>query len=167
MGGLRPTARRWNLSPLEERWEAIEECERLFRGTLVRVSTDNIGMARLADGLELIRIGKPLRPEFAAWRYGRHFGDAPASSCSASPAPVSPRRPSPASPSVRPSRRPSALGAISIVAIPGLTTVMGVIPMVGMLAARDYIQHDRVVARLAQGKRSRHRPREARRQRRA
>ncbi len=24
---------RWNLSPLEERWEAIEECERLFRGT--------------------------------------------------------------------------------------------------------------------------------------
>src|SRR6478752_9515148 len=59
---------RWNLSPLEERWEAIEECERLFRGTLVRVSTDNIGMARLTDGLELIRIGKPLRPEFAAWR---------------------------------------------------------------------------------------------------
>ena len=24
---------RWNLSPLEERWEAIEECERLFSGT--------------------------------------------------------------------------------------------------------------------------------------
>src|SRR5437764_14895325 len=63
----------WNLSPLEERWEAIEECERAFRGTLVRVSTDNIGLARLADGLELIRIGTPLRPEFAAWRYGRHF----------------------------------------------------------------------------------------------
>jgi hypothetical protein len=42
---------RWNLSPLEERWEAIEECERLFRGTLVRVSTDNIGMARLAEWL--------------------------------------------------------------------------------------------------------------------
>src|SRR6476660_8959903 len=24
---------RWNLTPLEERWEAIDECERLFRGT--------------------------------------------------------------------------------------------------------------------------------------
>ncbi len=74
MGRCATDCGRWNLSPLEERWEAIEECERLFRGTLVRVSTDNIGLARLADGLELIRIGKPLRPEFAAWRYGRHFG---------------------------------------------------------------------------------------------
>src|SRR5439155_2313984 len=64
---------RWNLTPLEERWEAIEECERLFRDTFVRVSTDNIGMARLAEGFALIRIGAPLRPEFAAWRYGR-FG---------------------------------------------------------------------------------------------
>src|SRR3954447_1112693 len=65
---------RWNLSPLEERWEAIDESERSFRDTRVRVSTDNIGLARLPDGLELIRIGSPLRPEFAAWRYGRHFG---------------------------------------------------------------------------------------------
>ena len=62
--------RRWNLSPIEDRWEAIEECERLFRATRARVSTDNIGLAPLASGLDLIRIGKPLRPEFAAWRYG-------------------------------------------------------------------------------------------------
>jgi len=33
---------RWNLSPLEERWEAVEDCERIFRGTRVRVSTENI-----------------------------------------------------------------------------------------------------------------------------
>ena len=64
---------RWNLTPLEERWEAFDECERLFRGTHVRVSTDNIGLVELPDGVSLIRIGKPLRPEFAAWRYGRHF----------------------------------------------------------------------------------------------
>ena len=38
---------RWNLSPLEERWEAIEECERLFRDTKLRVSTENIGLAQL------------------------------------------------------------------------------------------------------------------------
>lgn len=66
---------RWNLSPLETRWEAIEECERSFRGTKLRTSTDQIGLARLSEGLELVRIGKPLRPEFAAWRYGDQFGN--------------------------------------------------------------------------------------------
>jgi len=65
---------RWNLTPLEERWEAIEECERLFTSTRLRVSTDNIGMARLSEGLELVRIGNALRPEIAAWRYGDQFG---------------------------------------------------------------------------------------------
>jgi len=65
---------RWNLTPLEERWEAIEECERSFRATKLRTSTDQIGLARLSEGLELVRIGQPLRPEFAAWRYGDQFG---------------------------------------------------------------------------------------------
>lgn len=64
---------RWNLTPLEERWEAIEECERQFRGTILRSSTEHIGLARIHEGTDLIRIGEPLRPEFAAWRYGRHF----------------------------------------------------------------------------------------------
>lgn len=65
---------RWNLTPLEERWEAVETCEGLFRGTRVRVSSENIGLARHPEGLELVRIGEPLRPEFAAWRYGDQFG---------------------------------------------------------------------------------------------
>ncbi|HEX9109413.1 MAG TPA: hypothetical protein VF832_19365, partial [Longimicrobiales bacterium] len=65
---------RWNLSPLEERWEVIEACERLFRGTRLRTSTENIGLARIAGGLDLVRIGDPLRPELAAWRYGDQFG---------------------------------------------------------------------------------------------
>ena len=65
---------RWNLTPLEERWEAVETCEGLFRATRVRTSTENVGLARHAEGLELVRIGKPLRPEFAAWRYGDQFG---------------------------------------------------------------------------------------------
>jgi hypothetical protein len=59
----------WNLAPLEERWEPIEECERVFRGTRMRFSTANIGLASHRSGLELVRIGRPLRPEFAAWRY--------------------------------------------------------------------------------------------------
>jgi hypothetical protein len=65
---------RWNLTPIEERWEAIEECERLFTSTRLRVSTDNIGLAKLREGLELVRIGSALRPEMAAWRYGDQFG---------------------------------------------------------------------------------------------
>lgn len=65
---------RWNLTPLEERWEAIEACEREFRATKLRVSTDEIGLARLKEGLELVRIGAPQRPEMAAWRYGDQFG---------------------------------------------------------------------------------------------
>ncbi len=65
---------RWSLSPLEERWEAIEACERLYRDARKRVATDNVGLARVADGVDLIRIGEPLRPEFAAWRYGDQFG---------------------------------------------------------------------------------------------
>ncbi len=65
--------RRWNLTPMEERWEAVEDCERLFRGTRLRTSTGQIGIARHPAGLELVRIGRPLRPEFAAWRYGDQF----------------------------------------------------------------------------------------------
>ena len=64
----------WNLAPLEERWEAVEECERAYRAVRARVSTAEIGLARLADGLDLVRIGAPLRPEFAAWRFGDQFG---------------------------------------------------------------------------------------------
>jgi hypothetical protein len=66
--------RQWNLTPTEERWEAIEECERFFRDTRLRVSTDQIGLARLPSGVELVRIGRPERPEFAAWRYGDQLG---------------------------------------------------------------------------------------------
>ncbi len=65
---------RWNLSPIEERWEAVEALEAIFRGTRVRVSSENVGLARHPEGLELVRIGEPLRPEFAAWRYGDQFG---------------------------------------------------------------------------------------------
>ena len=65
---------RWNLLPLEERWEAVEACEKIFRDTRVRVSTENVGLAKHHEGLELVRIGAPMRPEFAAWRHGDQFG---------------------------------------------------------------------------------------------
>ena len=68
---------RWNLTPLEERWAAMETAERLYRDTKLRVATDQVGLARFTDDLgrfELVRIGKPMRREFAAWRYGDQFG---------------------------------------------------------------------------------------------
>jgi hypothetical protein len=64
-----PSCRQWNLTPLEERWEAIEDCEQRFRDAKRRVSTGEIGLAKL-PGIELIRIGSPLLPEMAAWRFG-------------------------------------------------------------------------------------------------
>ena len=35
-----PNCERWNLTPLEDRWEAIETAEKLFRESRRRVSTD-------------------------------------------------------------------------------------------------------------------------------
>lgn len=139
---------RWNLSPLEERWEAIETCERIFRGTRVRVTTTNIGLTRLPDGTELVRIGEPLRPEFAAWRYGRRFSRrrshtqfiAAGAMLSAGAGAVA----------LAPLLAPAlAMGALSVVVVPGLTSVMGVAPVVGALAIRDYLEHDRVIGRVA------------------
>lgn len=65
-----PSCRRWNLTPLEERWEAIEACEKVFRELRTRAHTDEIGAAVHPEGLRLIRIGDPLPVEFATWRYG-------------------------------------------------------------------------------------------------
>jgi hypothetical protein len=142
-----PRCTRWNLSPLDERWDAIDQCERAYRSTTLRVSTDNVGLARLGEGLELVRIGAPLRPEFAAWRYGTRFNrrrrqmQVAAGGGVAAAAAVGI--------AVAPTVAPYLLtGAISIIVVPGLTTIMGAIPMVGIVALRDYFREDRVVARL-------------------
>jgi hypothetical protein len=65
---------KWNLVPFDTRLESIDACERLYRDTKTRYATDNIGLARVKEGLDLVRIGEPLRPEFASWRYGDSFG---------------------------------------------------------------------------------------------
>ncbi|HEX2167674.1 MAG TPA: hypothetical protein VHG09_10625, partial [Longimicrobiales bacterium] len=64
---------RWNLAPIEERWEPVEEAEKLFRDTRQRVQRENIGLARLPDGTRLVRIGAARDGELAAWRYGRQL----------------------------------------------------------------------------------------------
>ncbi|MGE0347444.1 MAG: hypothetical protein AB7N73_09950 [Gemmatimonadales bacterium] len=68
-----PHCAKWNLVPFDTRLESIDAAERLFRDTRTRFSTDNIGLARVREGLELVRIGPALRPEFAAWRYGEQY----------------------------------------------------------------------------------------------
>ena len=68
-----PSCGQWNLTPFEERWEALEECEKLFRATPRRASTSEIGIAIIPGALDLVRVGRPQRPEFAAWRYGERL----------------------------------------------------------------------------------------------
>ncbi|HEV2129509.1 MAG TPA: hypothetical protein VGR27_00310, partial [Longimicrobiaceae bacterium] len=65
-----PQCTRWNMAPIEERWEAIESAEKLFRDSRLRVHSENIGLAKLPDGTRLIRVGEALPRELAAWRYG-------------------------------------------------------------------------------------------------
>ena len=61
---------RWNLAPIEERWEAVEAAEKLFADARLRVRSENIGLAKLRDGTKLVRIGPAEGRELAAWRYG-------------------------------------------------------------------------------------------------
>jgi hypothetical protein len=65
--------RRWNLAPIEERWEAVEHAESLFRDSRMRVQSENIGLAKMRDGTRLVRIGPALAGELAAWRYGNQL----------------------------------------------------------------------------------------------
>ena len=65
-----PKCGRWNLAPIEERWEAVESAERAFRDARLRAQSENIGLAKLRDGTRLIRVGAALEGELAAWRYG-------------------------------------------------------------------------------------------------
>jgi hypothetical protein len=68
-----PRCARWNLAPIEERWEAVEEAEKLFRDARLRVQSENVGLAKLPDGTRLVRVGKAMPGEMAAWRYGRQL----------------------------------------------------------------------------------------------
>jgi hypothetical protein len=64
---------KWNLVPFDTRLETIDSCERIYCDTATRYSTGTIGLARTREGLDLVRIGEALRPEFAAWRYGESY----------------------------------------------------------------------------------------------
>jgi hypothetical protein len=60
----------WCLAPIEERWEALEELEKLSRdrGKLL-VQGDNIALFEVGK-LQIVRVGRAGRAEESWWRYG-------------------------------------------------------------------------------------------------
>lgn len=65
--------KRWSLSPIEERWEALDELEKLVsdRARLLH-QTDNVALLRVGP-LEIVRVGSANLQEEAWWRYGREL----------------------------------------------------------------------------------------------
>jgi hypothetical protein len=62
--------RRWSLAPIEERWEALEELEKLTTDRARLLSqTDNIALLK-AGAIEIVRVGRAELTEEAWWRYG-------------------------------------------------------------------------------------------------
>ena len=65
--------RRWSLVPIESRWEALEELERLTRDQArLLTRTDNIALLRVGP-LEVVKVGDAALREEAWWRYGREL----------------------------------------------------------------------------------------------
>ncbi|MDP2955486.1 MAG: hypothetical protein Q8N53_03625 [Longimicrobiales bacterium] len=65
--------KRWSLAPIEERWEALEELERLTRDKARLLSqTDNIALLK-SGNLEIVRVGRANLTEESWWRYGREL----------------------------------------------------------------------------------------------
>jgi len=79
------SCRRWSLAPLEERWEALEELERVVsggRGSSIHggsrkvhllSKTDHIALFGIGP-LEIVRVGDAEFTEEAWWRHGRQLG---------------------------------------------------------------------------------------------
>ena len=71
------TCKRWSLTPMEDRWEALEELEKLTTDKARLLSqTDNIALLRVGP-LEVVRVGKAQLTEEAWWRYGRELASRP------------------------------------------------------------------------------------------
>jgi hypothetical protein len=62
--------KRWNLSPLEERWEALEDAERIAEKLRPEAASDHIELFTHPSGLRLVRIGEARWREVTHWRYG-------------------------------------------------------------------------------------------------
>ncbi len=68
-----PRCSRWNLVPMELRWETLEGWERAVRdeGRPV-LETDRLALIRVGTG-EVVRVSDPPLPDWGHWRYGDHL----------------------------------------------------------------------------------------------
>lgn len=67
-----PRCSRWSLTPLEVRWEALEELERIWETAPARVQGERIALARTRSGMRIIRVGTDsAEKELAIWRWGK------------------------------------------------------------------------------------------------
>lgn len=60
---------RWNLVPIEERWEAIEECQSLTNASSAAGEGAGVTAYRLSRNLTLFRVGTCDTIKLAQWRY--------------------------------------------------------------------------------------------------
>src|SRR5256884_1766719 len=67
-----PRCSRWNLAPLEERWEKVGARARAARGGGVTAATAQVALIRW-QAYDLVQVGKPPRLELATWRYGERL----------------------------------------------------------------------------------------------
>lgn len=62
--------KRWSLAPIEERWEVLDELEKIVRDKARLLSqTENIALLR-SGRLEIVRVGRANLAEQSWWRYG-------------------------------------------------------------------------------------------------
>jgi len=67
------SCKRWSLAPIEERWEALEELEKVVKDRAKLLSqTDNVALMRVGN-LDVVRVGRANLTEEAWWRYGREL----------------------------------------------------------------------------------------------
>lgn len=67
------SCKRWSLAPIEDRWEALDELEKVVTDRSRLLSqTDNVALLRVGH-LDIVRVGKANLTEEAWWRYGREL----------------------------------------------------------------------------------------------
>src|SRR3989442_1910742 len=67
-----PKCSRWNLAPLEERWDKVGALGRAAREGRVAAATAQVALSRWR-AYDLVQVGKPPRLELATWRYGERL----------------------------------------------------------------------------------------------
>jgi len=60
---------RWNLTPFDSREETITALERMAEGGRVAATSEQVALIRVG-AFDVVRVGRPRRPEYASWRYG-------------------------------------------------------------------------------------------------